>query len=126
MENFSLGDVLVHMGLVTEKEVRDISENMTNATREDIFGKIMVAHGIITPGQLVEAKKLLDELKSTNSMVRGEAASELAQRHMASVTSIAGKVRAKATQVNSISSQQKKTTGGQYTAITPELLKSKI
>ncbi|KPJ58561.1 MAG: hypothetical protein AMJ46_14025 [Latescibacteria bacterium DG_63] len=113
----TLEEVLVRMGFVTQEDVDKIKDFITMSTREEMFGKLLVAHDLISDSQLEEASKLLSELQSSDSEIRAAAASEYVGQRTAKIVNLAACVQSKASRANTLSSSRKRESTGTFPAV---------
>jgi hypothetical protein len=115
----SLGAILLSMGVLNEDQLDELIDMQERATLENLLGKLAIAEGLISAGQLEEALSAQEGLRSKSKHRRALAAVELSERATATVTSIAAKLK------TTISAERRRRTGDRHPAITPGMLAAK-
>jgi len=109
----TLPELLVRLGYITKDQMNNVIDKITMSTEEDRIAMMFVALDLVTNKQLEEARELLKKMNSTNRVERAEAAHDFSQKRVATITSLACRLRARAGTVRGMTDEARKVTGEQ-------------
>ena len=111
---FTVGVVLKKMRAATERQVKEAL--ILQKDSASLLGEILVAEGIITKSQLLEALEAQKQLRSKKKHVRALAAARLAEQSMEHLEDYIDQLE------EAVEDTKKRTTGRGHPAITDDML----
>jgi len=120
----TLGDLIVQMGFISRRQLEEATEDLTQSTEEERYGRLLVGLNLITEPQLREVLSLMRELDAEDKGKRASAVQRLADSNTTHVINFATRVRKKAAAASIRAQENRRETGDRFPAITPSMLGS--